>query len=106
MMTIQGSSATTLRSVMKQMCKANPDIRKVAESILLVRASEVKCTPSSPESAGRKRKLEGISHDEMVPRYDTCANCDAEFDVSRNKEEKCAWHTGNPCHFERFPFCL
>jgi hypothetical protein len=83
------------------MCRANPDIKKVAESFLLVRPSAV----LSSESAGQKRKLEDVVQDEMVPRYDTCRNCKVEFDVSRNSGEKCAWHTGKPSNVKEYSFC-
>jgi hypothetical protein len=91
MMAIHGTSDKTLRSVMNRMCKSSPEVRRFAEPFLLVLGSDLR---DSPEK-GQKRKLDDMSSgSEMVPRYDTCANCEEEFDVGVNKGKSCAWHTG------------
>jgi len=84
MMAIQGTSPKTLRSVMGRMCKEDSHCRNIAESFLLIQAS----------SDGKKRKLEDVSREVLVPKYDTCANCDEEFNVALNEGEQCSWHTG------------
>lgn len=43
---------------------------------------------------GRKRKLDGVSADVLVPRFDTCCHCGEEFNVTLNKGEVCRWHAG------------
>jgi hypothetical protein len=92
MIAIHGTSAKTLRSVMNRMCKSNPEVKRVTESLLLIRGSDL------PDAiSGQERKLEEISGSEMVPRYNTCANCELEFDVGANKENRCVWHTGEFC---------
>jgi hypothetical protein len=43
---------------------------------------------------GRKRKLDDVSADVLVPRFDTCSHCGEEFNVTLNKGEVCSWHVG------------
>jgi hypothetical protein len=86
MMAIQGTKPQTLRSVMGSMCKANVEVKRIAESFLLIHASA--------GIEGKKRKLEDTSGEALVPKYDTCAHCDEEFDVSLNKGKVCDWHIG------------
>ncbi|KAE9370332.1 hypothetical protein N431DRAFT_344135 [Stipitochalara longipes BDJ] len=69
------------------MCKSSADIKRVAESLLLVNP------PSSPEFESRKRKVDDLNENVLVPKYDTCVHCDGEFDVSLNEGEACSWHT-------------
>jgi hypothetical protein len=35
-----------------------------------------------------------VADDEMVPRYATCLNCKAEFNVTANYKGDCKWHPG------------
>lgn len=38
----------------------------------------------------------------VVPRYDTCLNCDKEFDINTDREEtECVFHPGERHHFRR-----
>jgi hypothetical protein len=52
------------------------------------------------EAEGKKRKLEEISVEELVPKLDTCVNCEREFDHHLNDGEHdlCDYHPGeSPC---------
>lgn len=49
---------------------------------------------------GRKRKLDDVSADVLVPRFDTCSHCGEEFNVTLNKGEVCSWHVGTKEMFE------
>jgi len=87
MMAIQGTSPESLRSVMAKMCNSSAEIRRVAESFLLV--------PSSiPQAESKKRKVDEMSSEILVPKYDTCEHCEEEFEVALNEGELCSWHTG------------
>jgi hypothetical protein len=43
-----------------------------------------------------RKKLKPIAaaDSEMVPKYATCLNCNAEFDVTLNSRGDCGWHSG------------
>jgi hypothetical protein len=90
MLAIQSTSPKALRDVMGRMCRSSAEIRRVAEYFLLVDPS------SGPESEGKKRKLGELSENErvLVPKYDTCAHCEEEFEVAVNEGELCSWHAG------------
>jgi hypothetical protein len=94
MMAIQGTSPKTLRSVMWRMCKENSQFRNVAASFLLIQASSVPKGTSGQASEGKKRKLEDLNEEVLVPKYDTCARRDEEFNVAPNEGEHCCWHIG------------
>jgi hypothetical protein len=52
------------------------------------------------EAEGKKRKLEEISVEELVPKLDTCVNCECEFDHNLNdgEHDPCEYHPGeSPC---------
>jgi len=88
MMAILGTSPETFRNVMDRMCKSSMEIRRVAESFLLVE-------PSSTSYFDRKkRKVDQMRGQVSVPKYDTCAHCEEEFEVALNEGEVCSWHPG------------
>jgi hypothetical protein len=48
----------------------------------------------SGSAPGKKLEPIAATDDEMVPRYATCLNCGAQFDVSSNDRGDCRWHPG------------
>jgi hypothetical protein len=48
------------------------------------------------EAEGKKRKLEEISVEELVPKLDTCVHCEREFDHNLNdgEHDPCEYHPG------------
>jgi len=76
---LKTATRSRLEATLRSICTAHSDALKDVESAL------VDTTKSSPAAGGTKR-----------PRYAVCINpgCYAEFDVLKNDEKSCDWHTG------------
>ncbi|KAK3647096.1 hypothetical protein LTR56_008264 [Elasticomyces elasticus] len=72
---IGNASAATLRMLMKKICRQNTAAHKVASEVLLV---------STPATTTGKRQ-----------RYETCMNCEEEYDVQVNEKGMCVYHPGS-----------
>ncbi|CZR59439.1 uncharacterized protein PAC_09331 [Phialocephala subalpina] len=104
-----------LRSMVIEYCESLPALREGFETKLLVKAKDVaryhadsdseddkeSLIGSSPEDADydskgeKKPKPIALMDDELTPRYATCENCTNKFDVTKNDERQCFWHTGD-----------
>jgi hypothetical protein len=84
---IDSANLYRVRTVLREICIANPQAFQVACNELLVGHSQ----PSSKDDtkAGTKRK-----HDPPQQRYEICEQCKEEYDVLDNPEDACIWHSG------------
>ena len=71
---IATASADRLRAVLADICRANAEAKDIAQAALLA---------THPNGATLKRK-----------RYETCENCHAEYDVTKNRNGDCVYHEG------------
>ena len=66
-------------------CKEIPQAHDMASARLLV--SKALATDESTKTLG-KRKC-----NDMQPRYVVCMQCEAEYEVTKNHNKACVWHS-------------
>jgi hypothetical protein len=107
-----------LRTLVKQYCETLVPLRQKLEDRLLVKGHDVVRYDSSDEDKNinedngesddeAKENSEGkgemgfiaVANGELTPRYATCLNCKAKFDITQNRRGDCRWHTGMKSHY-------
>ncbi|KAF2825775.1 hypothetical protein CC86DRAFT_34829 [Ophiobolus disseminans] len=71
---IQSASLTRLQTVLQEICLESPEAYNLACQKLLV-------------SSGKRKR-------ESTHRYEICAQCKQEYDVTQNCSDACQWHPG------------
>ncbi|KAH7067471.1 hypothetical protein BKA63DRAFT_570770 [Paraphoma chrysanthemicola] len=96
---IDAANLNRVRAVLREICSESPEAYRLASEKLLVKVDGFK----SPENGngdssggmtggvnggttGTKRKAQN--------RYDTCIQCEQEYDVLENHDKACVWHEG------------
>ena len=74
---IEDALPERLRKTLLALCKENTDIAVSCSQILL--------TDTSDDEGGKKRKR---------AKFEVCVNCDQEFEVDDNSDQKCCYHPG------------
>lgn len=87
---IQGASLSRLVSLVITLLRECEDAASLAEELLLTKSENV---------VSKKRRAEDTVEDTGYPakkckRYETCAQCEEEFDVLANTKLSCEWHPG------------
>jgi hypothetical protein len=90
---IDSANLNRVRTVLREICIANPEAFKLASAKLLVSPEKLDAVNKTAESngAGSKRKAQH--------RYETCVQCNSEYDVLDNQENACVWHEGTSSLF-------
>lgn len=113
---IASAKPARICSTLRTICQYSPQARALAERILLVNTHSVQrhqierdCDEegvlidedeqdvgdeSDDIDAHQKVPVQGGLKVLLHPRYATCINCEAEFDVTVNGEMDCRWHAG------------
>jgi hypothetical protein len=96
---IDSANLNRVRTVLREICLANPEAFKLASAKLLVSPEKLDAVNKTTESngAGSKRKAQH--------RYETCVQCNSEYDVLDNPENACVWHEGT-CSLFLYPSYL
>jgi hypothetical protein len=81
---IDSANADRVRTVLREICIANPEAFQLACDQLLVGHGQPNDTKT-----GTKRK-----HDSPQQRYEICEQCKQEYDVLNNADDACIWHSG------------
>lgn len=77
---IDSASLALLRTVLHKICKDLPEAKASTRALLLI-------DDGDQINANGKRKL-------PTQRYETCEQCEKEFDNLKNSEQACDWHIG------------
>jgi hypothetical protein len=87
---IDKADVTTLRSMLKAICRESPGVQKYTLKYLMAFL------------VGRKRESDAASHDtapkrQAISRYEKCITCKSTFDVIKNHDTACRTHDGELC---------
>ncbi|KAI8624878.1 hypothetical protein F5Y19DRAFT_280504 [Xylariaceae sp. FL1651] len=104
MRAINNVDESTLRDVLKSMCRDSEECTKEAIRHLLVTTSAthsrkrevIELSDSSDDSTQKERKVKKAKTISVAQtsRFETCATCDQTFDVTTNDDTACQTHPG------------
>ena len=125
---ISSAEHRRITSTLRTICLYSPQARGIAERLLLVEGKHVRrdhieraCDEDgvllpddeaggdseSEDDADEVERTSGGMKKVPRPRFATCINCNQEFDVTKNEEVDCQWHTGqNFVTFNLSPFLM
>ncbi len=92
---IQGLASAkeqTIREILNQICTRFPEIRDMAEEMLLAEEQKSQGARLSRETRGCDAR--GKRKPEYAGPLHICRRCEMTFDENRSDEEKCFWHGG------------
>ena len=87
---IDKADASTLRTILKSMCKTSPICEHEAAQCLLVPAAKRKAEDGVDAAGVAKRQRTEVP----TSRYEKCITCKKVFDTTENYDNSCSLHPG------------
>ncbi|KAH7371398.1 hypothetical protein BKA66DRAFT_469725 [Pyrenochaeta sp. MPI-SDFR-AT-0127] len=87
---IKSATVHRLQAVLRDICNASPDAKKLARSMLLIEENVMNAKSENSDvhlNTNKKRPFPS-------QRYEVCEQCEKEFDVLDNPDDACKWHDG------------
>jgi hypothetical protein len=97
---INSASPSRLQAVLREICSVEPKAYKLACDLLLVAIDDDNNSSNNNSDAAVASPPPKHKLDTLQQRFEVCVQCKEEFDVSKNLEGDCMWHSGTLCtHF-------